>query len=192
MRFRLSTVVTSIVFLALAAGKPAAAGGEPGLLRFEPNRGQVDAHWEFVARTGDGRLLLGERELRLGTTSMTLPGADLDARWEAIEPLAGRAHYLLGDDPQGWILDVPSSAAVLRRHVYPGIDIVVRGSAPHVILDFVVAPDADPAAIALELEDGRWRLSPPIVDGAPASFRASGKALRIDVSSASRTAPLHV
>jgi len=123
-------------------------------MRFEPNRGQVDARWGFVARTADGTILLGDSEVRLGTTELTMPGADAGATWEAIEPLPGRAHYLLGDDPARWVLDVPTYAALIRRSAYPGIDVVLRGASRRAELEFVVAPGADASAIAV-LRDGK-------------------------------------
>jgi uncharacterized repeat protein (TIGR01451 family) len=63
-----------------------------------------------------------------------------------------KAHYLVGSDPAGWRTDVPTYARVHYHAVYPGVDIVYYGSQHELEYDFVVAPGADPSAIALRWE----------------------------------------
>jgi hypothetical protein len=60
-----------------------------------------------------------------------------------------RSHYLLGNDPSKWIVNVPHYASVRYRDVYPGIDQVFHGSTGELEYDLVVAPNADPAVIRL-------------------------------------------
>jgi len=183
----LIAVITGLILVT----PPALAAGEPGRARFESNRGQAAPGWAFLARTADGPLLLGEQGLRLGTSGLTLAGADPGAAWEGIEPLPGKAHYLLGADSERWIVDVPTFGAVVRRSAYPGIDLILRGTGRRLDLEFVVAPEADPGKIVLDLGEG-VRVTSPLLNGEPGAFVASGNGLRIDVPRGSREAPLRI
>ena len=191
MRIRNAYVVGLIASLVLGGSAIAAGTGEPGPMRFEPNRGQADPTWAFVARSADGAILVGERELRVGSASLILAGADTAGVWESAESVPGRAHYLLGAERARWVVDVPLSTAVRRHALYPGIDVVVRTVGRRVGLEFTVASEADASLIALEL-DGPWRPDAPVVDGEPGSFRAVGKLLRVDVPQGSRSAPMRI
>lgn len=91
------------------------------------------------------------------------------------EPLETRTNYLIGPDPSAWVTDVPSFARVRYPDVYPGIDLVVHGSAGDVRYDFVVAPGADPAAIRIAWE-GASELS--VDDSGALVLRAAGVELR--------------
>ena len=187
MRCHGAVVVLSLVFCsswALAADKPAS-------VRFEPNRGQADPRWSFLAHTADGPLLLGEQEARVGGAGLAFPGADPDAAWAPIDLLPGRAHYLLGNDPAGWLLDIPTFGALVRRSMYPGIDLTLRGSGRRLQLEFLVAPDADSGDIALEVE-GPLRLASPRVNGEPASFVVAGNGLGVATPRRTRAGALRV
>ncbi|MCW5977447.1 MAG: SBBP repeat-containing protein [Bryobacteraceae bacterium] len=68
------------------------------------------------------------------------------------EPLTGRVHYLLGNDPSRWATEIPTYGRVRYEQVYPGIDLVFyRGESGQLEFDFVVAPGADPSRIGLRL-----------------------------------------
>ena len=171
--------VAITVILLLSCALAQAAEIHP--VRFEPNRGQVDPRAKYVARTPEGILSLESGQVHLGDAVLGLVGASPDAGWEAVEPLPGRSHYLLGTDQ---ILDVPTYGAVVMRSAYPGIDVVIRGNDERVDVDFVVAPKADTAAIGLALDGMGWRLAAPQVDGVPRGYRLAGGATRIDGPSA--------
>jgi beta-propeller repeat-containing protein len=68
------------------------------------------------------------------------------------ERSSARVDYFLGSDPTRWRTNVPSFARVRYANVYPGVDLVFYGNRRHLEYDFVVAPGADPNAIALSLE----------------------------------------
>jgi hypothetical protein len=80
---------------------------------------------------------------------MQLVGANADAPADPGDPLPGRANYLLGNDPARWRTDVPTYARVRYQDVYPGIDLLYYGDQQQLEYDFVIAPGADPSAIAL-------------------------------------------
>jgi hypothetical protein len=66
-------------------------------------------------------------------------------------PLPGRVNYFIGNDPSRWRAGVPTYAKVRYAGVYPGVDLVYYGNQRQLEYDFVVAPGADPARIALSL-----------------------------------------
>lgn len=73
--------------------------------------------------------------------------------------LPGVSHHFLGSDPAAWRRDVPHYSGVRYPGVYPGIDAIFYGAADdggaaRLEYDFVVAPGADPRAIALRFEGG--------------------------------------
>jgi hypothetical protein len=75
----------------------------------------------------------------------------------AEEPLPGAANYLLSNDPARWRTGVPTYGKVRYKEIYPGTDLVYYGNEGQLEYDFVVAPGADPTAIALRW-DGADRL----------------------------------
>jgi hypothetical protein len=148
-------------------------GRGPMPMTFEPNQGQADAAVKFLARGRGYGLFLTPTETVLvlapagpGRTRgslvvapaadpvvvrMRLVGADPEATIAGVDPLPGRSHYLLGE-PGRWRRSVPSFARVQYTGVYPGVSLVFYGTERQLEYDFVVAPGADPAAVALAFD----------------------------------------
>jgi hypothetical protein len=81
---------------------------------------------------------------------MRVLGADASAAVSGVGELPGKANYFIGNDPKKWRTDVPTYSQVRYRDVYPGIDLVYHGNqGGQLQYDFVVAPGAEPQAIAL-------------------------------------------
>ncbi len=89
--------------------------------------------------------------------------------------LAGTTNYLNGADKRDWHTDVPSFARVRYAGVYPGVDMVYRGSQRELEYDFIVAPGIDPDKIALGFR-GSERLS--TTRGSDLLIHADGGAIR--------------
>ncbi len=125
-------------------------------LGFEPNVGQAEAGVDFVARGPGYRLALSPTEAIVtlsdagGPLEMRLVGSNPAAAPTGVDPLPGRTNYLTGSDPSAWREDVPTFARVAYDDVWPGVDLVFLGDRRRLRHDFVVAPGADPAAIAVE------------------------------------------
>src|SRR6266850_1890196 len=83
---------------------------------------------------------------------MSLLGAAADAEITGIDQMPGKSNYFIGNDPSQWRTNVPNYAKVHYQGVYPGIDLVYRGSGQQLEYDFVVAPGADPRQIRLGLK----------------------------------------
>jgi hypothetical protein len=138
-------------------------------LSFEPNQGQTDAKVQFLSR-GQGYALFltpGEAVLELQKSGgkkadaakaipapsvlrMTLVGADAKAAVSGEQPLPGTSNYFIGNDSSKWKSAVPTYQRVAYTGVYPGVDLVYYGNQRQLEYDFVVAPGADAAKIALQ------------------------------------------
>lgn len=80
---------------------------------------------------------------------MGFAGADPKARPAGVDPLAGKAHYYIGNDPKKWVTGVETFGRVRYAGLYPGIDLVFRGGRERPAFDFIVAPGSDPKPIRL-------------------------------------------
>lgn len=170
-----SAVLSFLAAVVLAV--PAAAQSlDPRLLRqgegqvkaplvFEENGGQVSPRVAFSARgrnfeiflTRDGEAwLLGApaeaggagRSLRL-----RLAGGQEPAAVAGLEPGIGKVSYFRGNDPARWQKNLSTYRRVRYSEVYPGIDWIFRPAEGKLEYDFVLAPGADPGAIALLFDD---------------------------------------
>ena len=84
---------------------------------------------------------------------LQLLGANAHAVVTGRDELPGKANYFIGNDPSKWRTNVPTYAKVRYESVYPGVDLVYYGAqGGELEYDFVVAPGADPKAIALGVE----------------------------------------
>ncbi len=88
-------------------------------------------------------------------------GADPAASIEAAEPLPGRVSRFLGSDPAGWQRGLPTSAALVYRQLYPGVDLRYDGAQEGLKGTYLLTPGADPARIRWRYEGaGGVRLDP--------------------------------
>ncbi len=146
-------------------------------LSFEANDGQTDRSVKFISRgagyalfvTPDEAVLaLSKPQQNAGTADpsrrvaqpekttqailrIKLAGGNSKARAIGVEEQAGTSNYFLGDDRTKWRTNVPNYSKVKLQDVYPGIDQVYYGNQRQLEEDFVVAPGADPAAIAMKI-----------------------------------------
>jgi hypothetical protein len=83
---------------------------------------------------------------------LKLVDANPDAAVLGAHELAGKVNYFLGNDPAKWRTNLPTFAEVRYQNVYPGIDLIYHGDQEgRLEYDFVVAPGADPTAIAMQV-----------------------------------------
>jgi hypothetical protein len=157
-------------------------------LSFEPNLGQVNQgqvnegqtsdNVQWVARGPEYALFLSGHDAVLELNSiapkkgmtdrpkidsaavrMNLLGAKTPKDAEGEEAQTGKANYFTGRDQSKWLSEVPMFGKVRLREVYPGIDLVYYGRQGQLEYDFVVAPGADPAKIALEFDGAKAALA---------------------------------
>ncbi len=168
---------------------------------FEANRGQVDARVDYFARGLDHELYLtsGTAAVMLrnaprdnaaagnaAVLRIATPGSRLSPAVSGEQLRAGKSHYLKGDRPEDWTVNVPNYGRVRYEGVYPDIDLVYYGNGRKLEYDFVVAPGADPGVIRLAFDgadavtienDGTLRLAvggTNIVQHAPVIYQEHG------------------
>ena len=136
-------------------------------LSFEANLGQAEGQVTFLSRRPGHTLFLTPEEsvlaLRKSTGQAEAPAtlhirlinAEVAPQLIGLEPLPGRSHYFLGNDPGRWRTDVPHFGRVRQRSVYPGIDLEYHGSQGYLEYDFVVAPGVDPSVIGLQFDGAK-------------------------------------
>jgi len=151
-------------------------------LSFEANQGQAERRVKFLSRGSGYTLLLTGDEAVLALRSRQSPvvsgllqktittdhglqttdglrlklvGANRSPLVTGFDELPGKSNYFIGSDPAKWQTDVRTYAKVGYKSVYPGVDLVYYGNQRQLEYDFVIAPGADPEAIALEIETGK-------------------------------------
>ena len=129
-------------------------------LAFEANAGQFDDAVRFLARGSGYTLWVTPGEAVLGLVEpgaaaparilrVQLVGASDDTTLRGEDRRAGVVNHFTGSDPARWRTRVPTFAKVRYASAYPGIDLVYYGQKRALEYDFLVAPGADPSAIAL-------------------------------------------
>ena len=93
--------------------------------------------------------------MKTSVLRMRFEGSNSTPEIAGTNPLPGKINYFIGNDPTKWHTDIPSYGAVRYKGVYPGVDAVFYGNQQRLEYDFVVAPGADPKAIALNIEGAR-------------------------------------
>ena len=86
---------------------------------------------------------------------MHFDGANPAAEIAGTKQLPGKTNYFIGNDPKKWHTDIPSYEAVRYQGIYPGVDMLFYGRQHRLEYDFIVAPGADPKAIALNISGAR-------------------------------------
>ena len=146
-------------------------------LYFEPAAPSPAAPARFISRSGGYNIFLAddaiviELALRrnfspLHTVSATEPekavalrmrfkGANPHPKVEAEQPLQGMSNYLIGRDSTAWRMGVHHFARVRYHNLYPGVDLLLYGSAGRLEYDLVVRPGADTGKIAFLIDGAK-------------------------------------
>ena len=166
--------VLGVLFALLFAGKTASPvraqaietyGSIP--LAFEANEGQADSHVKFLARGPGYTVFLTARETVLFVRNPTderatqvvklkLARARAASAIRGLGRRVGAVNLLLGSDPAGWRVGIPTFARVEVKDVYPGVDVIYYGNQRQLQYDFVVAAGSDPRIIEQEFEGQQY------------------------------------
>jgi len=111
-------------------------------------------------RGGDPRLMRSETQGSPGSRAtaalrLKLIAANPVPQVTGVEELPGKSNYFLGKDPRKWRTNVPTYGKVKYAGVYPGVDLVYYGNQGQLEYDFIVAPGANPRAVALSIEGAK-------------------------------------
>lgn len=142
-----------------AVAAPAAARVSPSFgslpVSFEPNVGQAPANEKYIVAGADAAAVTATGVvLRGGSKPVTLEfiGASTSASMTGTNELAGKANYLVGDDPSAWKTNVPTYASVRVEQLYPGVDLAWYGKGRSLEFDLVLEAGADPGNVSFKLD----------------------------------------
>jgi hypothetical protein len=125
-------------------------------LSFEANLGQTAPENRYLARTSSGVIFITDQGITLNEgPSYELLDANLSTEWTPQGLTGETISYFVGRDPSKWVRDAPRYERLVRRNVYPGVDLVLYGAGRQLEYDFVLAPHADPSRIRLKLTAAR-------------------------------------
>lgn len=150
-------------------------------LTFELNKGQSASAVKFQSRGNGFSLYLGEGAAFLslkshsanrsavdpnsklsgindnGTSTflkLQFCNANLNAKIHGVDEVITKTNYFKGAQEK-WVTNVPNYSKVCYDEIYPGIDMVYYGSQSGMEYDYLVKPGADPAAIAMEIDNAK-------------------------------------
>ena len=143
-------------------------------MRFERNDGQTDEQIDFLCRGKGCVLFLTSTHAVLNLSNsktksytfqekpesqssqfatalrMQLVGANSEAKAQGLDERVTKSNYLIGNDSEKWLTNIPNYGRVKYQDIYPGIDVVYYGRQGKLEYDFVLAPGADPNVISLK------------------------------------------
>ena len=95
---------------------------------------------------------------KFSVVRIRLEGANPNSTASGVDALPGRSNYFIGKDHAKWRTGIATYGGVRFESVYPGINLVYRGTQGRLEYDFVIAPNADPSRIKMNV-DGADALS---------------------------------
>jgi hypothetical protein len=155
-----------------------AAGLAQAPLAYEPNDGQFSPDVLFAARGSGFALVLTRTSVTLTPDGSLQPAAAIRLRFahagahplvHGVQPLQEHVNYFLGRNPARWHADVPTYGRVEYSGLYPGIDLLFRGTAATPEFDWIVHPGANSGRIGLAVSGARVQIT-----GAGLVLRAAG------------------
>ncbi|HYP08990.1 MAG TPA: hypothetical protein VER03_22375, partial [Bryobacteraceae bacterium] len=152
-------------FIGLAAAAMAAASLAAAVPEFEPNAGQADSRYSFLARASGTRVYIADSALEFEPAVRlkwlnTNHSAPL---WSTSDPTGNVFRYCNQPSAAICAKSIPTYKKLRRPALYPGIDWVLYGRDGQIEYDLVLAPGAD-------VRQARLR-----VEGAPATLDAQGR-----------------
>jgi len=125
-------------------------------LSFIENRGQVSNETKFMIKashetiyfTPSGALFALSSKNNTSVVKMSFEGST-PGQVIGAELLPGTANFFLGNDSSKWVTDIPTYGSIKYQSLYPGIDLVFRGTEGNLKHELLLKPEADPAKIVL-------------------------------------------
>ena len=130
----------------------------PARLVFEPNSGQTEPGFQFLARARGYGVAVSANEavIRAGSAQVRLQFVNSrPVVLEGLDRQPGVVNYLLGNDSRKWLRGIPTYARIRGRNLYPGVDVVFHGTGSRLEYDFALAARADASRIVLKFTGAR-------------------------------------
>jgi uncharacterized repeat protein (TIGR01451 family) len=122
---------------------------------FEQNQGQADSQVAYLLRRRDAFIYFLPAEVVMASQTRSsrirfVGGCSTKEDVHGVDALPGKSNYLIGDDPSGWLTDVPHFEKLHYSSIYPGIDMLFYENDGLLEFDWIIAPGVDPGLIKLE------------------------------------------
>lgn len=141
-------------------------------LAYEVNRGQAPEDYDFLVRCRGYHAFVSSDEAVFAFDGAALRmSLDCAAR---VEPetrgleLPGKANYLLGEDPEKWVTEIPLTRGAVYRDAAPGTTWTFGGRGRALEFEFVLDPGVDGPTLRLDgavsakvADDGSLRIEMP-------------------------------
>ena len=125
-------------------------------LSFIENRGQASDDAKFMVKTShetiyftpSGVLFALSSENNTSIVGMSFENAGPN-RLSGEEVLPGTANFFIGNNSSQWITDISTYSSIKYESLYPGIDLIFKGTDGNLKHELLLKPGADPAKIVL-------------------------------------------
>jgi hypothetical protein len=170
IRSRITGPMSGAGILAWLLGTAQALAAEPASLQppmqFEPNVGQVEPDYEYMAR-GKGY------QVRIDGSSAILQlegsGGDLQhigmrvmgdrhGDGTGVMPTGGVTNYYYGNDPAAWRTGIPHFARVRSPTAHQGVNVLWYGNGRELEYDIEMQAGIDPAVVGIEITGAAWKI----------------------------------
>jgi PKD repeat protein len=148
-------VLVASILLACSAAGAAQVSSTAVPVCFIKNLGQTDEQVIYFAdATGYAVYLTADGEVISTAEPATAvrivyPGSS-PAVVRGGDELQGKANFLIGNDRDTWITDVPLFSSIKYENLYPGVDLVYHGGVGSLKKEFVLQAGADPSDIRMQ------------------------------------------
>ncbi len=89
---------------------------------------------------------------KFSVVRIRLDGANPNSTASGVDRLPGRSNYFIGKDRSKWRTGIATYGGVRFESIYPGINLVYRGTQGRLEYDFAIAPNADPSRIKMSID----------------------------------------
>ena len=125
-------------------------------LSFIENRGQASDDAKFMVKTSheaiyftpSGVLFALSSENNTSIVGMSFENAGPN-RLSGEDVLPGTANFFIGNNSSQWITDISTYSSIKYESLYPGIDLIFKGTDGNLKHELLLKPGADPAKIVL-------------------------------------------
>jgi uncharacterized repeat protein (TIGR01451 family) len=125
-------------------------------LSFIENKGQVSDDAKFMVKMSHETVYFEPSEVQFVLNSknntsivrMSFEGARA-SQLLGENRLSGIANFFIGNNSSKWVTDIPTYSSVKYESLYPGVDLVFKGTEGNLKHEFVLKPGADPDKIIL-------------------------------------------
>ncbi len=149
-------VLIASILLACSAAGAAQVSSTSAPVCFIKNMGQTDEQVLYFADAAGYAVYLTLNGEVISTADpatavwIVYPGGSNGVVVTGGDELQGKANFLIGNDQDSWVTDVPLFSSVEYESLFPGVDLVYHSGISSLKKEFVLRPGADPLNIRMQ------------------------------------------